>query len=388
MAGLDSLLQGFLQENQAQVQPVELQQDSSGSPSLSATLGQLFMELTEPQPPAPVSEDPDRQFSGSGVSIEDRFPEAPISDTIADESTAPLSEVDPERRADEEFLRTGELPAEEEPQVEEPEAVTTDTTVFATITKNGTSTTVDETVPLTSGFDSLTLAEGTNIHLDGRGFVTLPHGIVPDANSIKKSDGTAFDPTGSHKLKAGDLSGVDYSEATKFGISRKDYTDDESWAKAVYAEFGDRTATEYGADFVDLTDSAKQAAYDMAWNAGVGSASWSSVQTMLTEASKTDETTKTTDNLIGFTTNFKSGTEKVNGVSVKNYPRGLLKRRLQTYNLVAKPGEEASSVTTTAVIKNGARTGTKYDIKKEDGTVLKSWTKPDLNEKLGDLEVE
>jgi hypothetical protein len=56
MAGLDSLLQGFLQENQAQVQPVELQQDSSGTPSLSATLGQLFMELTEPQPPAPVSE--------------------------------------------------------------------------------------------------------------------------------------------------------------------------------------------------------------------------------------------------------------------------------------------------------------------------------------------
>lgn len=110
MAGLDSLLQGFLQENQAQVQPVELQQDSSGSPSLSATLGQLFMELTEPQPAAPVSEDPDRQFSGSGVSIEDRFPETFISDTIAYESTAPLSEVDPERRADEEFLRTGELP--------------------------------------------------------------------------------------------------------------------------------------------------------------------------------------------------------------------------------------------------------------------------------------
>lgn len=119
MAGLDSLLQGFLQENQAQVQPVELQQDSSGSPSLSATLGQLFMELTEPQPPAPVSEDPDRQFSGSGVPIEDRFPEAPISDTIADESTAPLSEVDPERRADEEFLRTGKLPTEVDTPEEE-----------------------------------------------------------------------------------------------------------------------------------------------------------------------------------------------------------------------------------------------------------------------------
>ena len=189
-------------------------------------------------------------------------------------------------------------------------------------------------------------------------------------------------------MKAGDLPGVDYSAATKFGISRTDYTDDESWAKAVYAEFGDRTATEYGNGFDTLTDSAKQAAYDMAWNAGVGSASWSSVQTMLTEASKTDETAKTTDNLIGFTTNFKSGTEKVNGVSVNNYPRGLLKRRLQTYNLVAKQGEEAATITTTAVMTNNARTGTKYDIKKEDGTVLKSWTKPDLNERLGNLEID
>jgi len=266
------------------------------------------------------------------------------------------------------------------------EALEVDTT-FATITKNGTSTTVEQTVPLTEGFDSLTLAEGTNIHLDGRGFVTLPHGIVPDANSIKKADGTAFDPTGRHGLRAGSLSSVDYSAATKFGISRTDYTDDEAWAKAVYAEFGDRTAGSYGTGFSDLTDRAKQAAYDMTWNAGIGAASWSSVQTMLTEASKEDDNTKSTDNLIGFTTNFKSGTEKVDGVTTKNYPRGLLKRRAQTYNLVAKTGEEASTITTESVMTNGERTGTKYDIKKDGGTVLKSWTKPDLNERLGDLEV-
>jgi len=80
--------------------------------SMMEEYGKLFMYATEPKEPAPVSEDPDRQFSGSGVSIEDRFPETNLSDTIADESTAPLSEVDPERRADEEFLRTGELPSE------------------------------------------------------------------------------------------------------------------------------------------------------------------------------------------------------------------------------------------------------------------------------------
>ena len=75
-------------------------------------LGKLVMDATDPQEPAPVSEDPDRPFYGSGVDIEDRFPETSLSDTIAEESTAPLSEVDPERRADEEFLRTGELPSE------------------------------------------------------------------------------------------------------------------------------------------------------------------------------------------------------------------------------------------------------------------------------------
>ena len=76
-------------------------------------LGKLVMDATDPQEPAPVSEDPDRQFSGSGVDIEDRFPETNLSDIIADESTAPLSEVDPERRDDEEFLRTGVLPTAE-----------------------------------------------------------------------------------------------------------------------------------------------------------------------------------------------------------------------------------------------------------------------------------
>ena len=256
------------------------------------------------------------------------------------------------------------------------EEVADTSTAFATVIKKGISTEVSETTSLTAGFDSLTETEGTDIHLDGRGFVTLPYGIVPDKNSVKKSDGTVFDPTGSHGLKASSLSGVDYSGATKFGISRTDYDSDQSFAKAVYAEFGSKTAEKYGDGFDDLTDEAKQAAYDMAWNAGTGSAGWSSVKTMLDEASKDGE--KSTESLIGFTTNFKSGT---------GYPRGLLKRRLETYNLVANENEEASTITTTASMSNGVRTGTVYTIKTTDGTVLKSWTKPSTSEVLGDLTV-
>lgn len=264
----------------------------------------------------------------------------------------------------------------ETPVEQTQEETTEETNTFATIIKSGVSETVNTTVPMSSGFDSLTESEGTDIHLDGRGFVTLPYGIVPDSDSVKKSDGTTFDPTGKHGLTAADLAGVDYSGATKFGVSRTDYDNDEAFAKAVYAEFSKRTSDQYGTGFDDLTDAAKEAAYDMAWNAGIGSADWSSVRTMLQEASK--EGTKSKDSLIGFTTNFRSGTD---------YPRGLLKRRLQTYNLVANEGEKASLITTTAVMTDGQRTGTQYTIKTSDGTVLKTWEKPDTDEKLGDLEV-
>jgi len=254
---------------------------------------------------------------------------------------------------------------------------TTATSTFATIIKGDTSSTVDTTTSLTAGFDSLAPSEGTNIHLDGRNFVTLPHGIVPDSGSVKKADGTPFNPRGSHGLKKADLAGVDYSGATKFGISRTSYDSDEAWAKGVYAEFADRAATEFGSGFDDLSATAKEAAYDMAWNAGIGAAGWSSVKRMLNETAK-DVAEQSTANLIGFTTNFRSGTE---------YPRGLLKRRLQTYNLVAKAGDKASEITTKAVKTGGVRTGTKYIIKRSDGTTLKTWTKPDNDEKIGTLQV-
>jgi len=275
-------------------------------------------------------------------------------------SPAAAAELTPEIRAQLEAIST-KLP----PHI--PESLSVDSVVSS-----------DLGPVIQKGFDSLAKSEGPDTHLDGRNFLTLPYGIVPDKNSVKKADGTPFDPTADHKLGKGDLSGIDYSKATKFGISREDFTTDKGFAKAVFDEFAARTKKKYGSGFTDLNDGAKQAAYDMSWNAGIGSVSWSSVKDMLKESSKKDNADKSTDILIGFTTNFKSGTD---------YPRGLLKRRLQTYNLVAKPGEEATTITTTAIMKKNRRTGTKYDIKKSDGSVIKSWTKPDTNERLGDLVV-
>lgn len=369
--------------------------------------GELVQPFRDSDKPAPISENPDRQFYQSGVTGANRVFEPEVysvqsGDTLTRIAARNPFTLDQLKQANQgidfdditigqelklpsvgaQTNATTSMPDSDEPMVSAPAEVATEgatdqSNTFATIISGDSSTSITETPPLTAGFDSLVEAEGTSIHLDGRGFLTLPYGIVPDANSVKKANGTSFDPTGSHGLTSSNLSGVDYTGATKFGISRTSYDTDEAFAKAVYSEFATRTAASYGQGFDGLTDTAKQAAYDMAWNAGIGSVGWSSVQTMLVEASK--EGTKSKDSLIGFTTNFRSGGD---------YPRGLLKRRLQTYNLVANEGEEASTITTSSVVTNGKRTGTTYTVKASDGTVLTTYTKPDTNEKLGNLSVD
>lgn len=238
---------------------------------------------------------------------------------------------------------------------------------------------VDKTLPITKGYKTLAGSEGTDIHLDGRNYLTLPYGVVPDKGSIKKADGTSIDPQGNHGLTATDLAGIDYSSATKLGISRKDYDSDEAFGKAVFGEFTIRAEKKFGAGFTDATDGAKQAVYDLAWNYPKA-AGWNDTKLMVTEASKPLED-QSTANLIQFTQNFMMTD---NGVAT--YPRGLLKRRAVAYNLVAKPGEEASDIFTTAVINSkGVRTGTKYEIRTASNTVLTTYTKPDKDEVLGSL---
>ena len=150
----------------------------------------------------------------------------------------------------------------------------------------------------------------------------------------------------------------------------------------MFGEFTIRAEKRFGAGFADATDGAKQAVYDLSWNYPKA-AGWNDTEIMVTEASKPLED-QSTDNLIQFTQNFKM---TKNGVAT--YPRGLLKRRAVAYNLVAKPGEEASDIFTTAVMNAaGVRTGTKYEIRTASGTVLTTYTKPDKDEVLGSLPLE
>jgi len=241
------------------------------------------------------------------------------------------------------------------------------------------------TPAMQSGFTSLIDSEGVDIHVDGREILTLPYGIVPDKGSVKKLDGATFDPRKGHGFKAGDdLSGIDYSGAIKFGVKRVDFSSDRLFAEAVYKKFADETHDKLRANanlstpVEKLPDAALEAAYDLSWNIGTGAAKWGSVGIMLEEASK--EGARDKDKLIGFVGNFRSGAQ---------WPRGLLKRRLMTYNLVANTEDVAATVRTEASLdKQGKRVGTVYSVLREDGTLLKEYTKAVTNEKLGDLKVD
>jgi hypothetical protein len=266
------------------------------------------------------------------------------------------------------------------------EQTATDTTNnFANLIINGNTEAISSATHLTTVFNDFKDVEGDTAHVDGRGYFTMPFGVVPDKNSVKKADGTAFDPKGTHGFTNSTAGTVDTSNAThtlkvgskSYKVKRSDYDSDEAFAKGVLSLYNREAAKSYGSGFDSLSDKAKEMALDIAWNGGVGAVGWTSVKAALKEAGK--EKPKT-DTLFKFTTNFRSGTEE--GSTLKNYPRGVFKRRLFQYNKIANPADVAATYTTTAVMSGGKRTGTTYTANRSDGTVIGSWTKPDLNEEL------
>ena len=276
----------------------------------------------------------------------------------------------------------------EEPAVEaEAPAETTETedtttsTDFATLTIGDTSESVAASDHLTNTFDAFEDVEGDYNHVDGRGFFTMPYGVVPDNGTVKRADGTAFNPRGSHGYTKETAGSVDTSEAThtvtvkegnktkSYTVKRSDYDSDEAFAKGVLGLYNREAAKKYGSGFDSLPTKAKEAAIDIAWNGGVGAVGWSSVKAALKETKKENPKTKT---LFGFTVNFRSGIK---------YPRGLFKRRLIQYNKIANEADKAATYTTEAVMSGGVRTGTKYIANRSDGTVIGSWTYVDKEDK-------
>jgi hypothetical protein len=258
---------------------------------------------------------------------------------------------------------------------------------------------IENTPLLTSSFEDIATAEnpdtGAMVHLDSENIITLWNGVVPTGGLTYRGRSI---PAEGHGLTPPQLSEVDYSNAVSQGINRSDYEDGkdgyDQWSKAVFTVYADKVAeqaglqNDYGTNalvnnniaFDDLPDGAKKMMYDIGWNGGEGSAKWSGVSKSAYEASKPIED-QTTDNLIDITKHFSTN-------DGARWRRGVLKRRAMQYNNVAKPGEIATNINTTPWNDaKGNRKGTTYAIQTANGTTLKTYNKPDLNEDLGDLEV-
>jgi hypothetical protein len=275
-----------------------------------------------------------------------------------------------------------------------------DLDVFAWRGAGSNTERVANTELLKSSFKDIASAEnpddGAMVHLDSNNIITLLNGVVPTGGLTFR--GRPINAR-EHTLTPAQLSEVDYSNAVSQGINRSDYEDGQvgydKWSKAVFTVYADKVREQAGAQstegntnalvnngvaFDDLPDRAKKMLYDVAWNAGEGSAKWSGVSTSAYEASKPIED-QTTENLISLTKHFGSNSNTI-------YDRGLLKRRAMQYNNIAKPGEIATNINTTPWNDtNGNRRGTTYAIQTANGTTLKTYNKPDLTQELGDLPV-
>ena len=322
----------------------------------------------------PASENPERQFYQSTVPMDQRVTE-PEAVGVPDPSVVTMESVD--KKVD--IPQAPEVTTEEikEPtlQAEKPPAIVDEEVVSE-----------PEVTYVNNMFDALKDVEGETSHVDGRGYFTMAYGVVPDADSVTKADGSKFDPRGTHGFTTATAGTVDVSKAThtltvdentSYTLKREDYNSDKEFAKAVVDLYDTEAAKKYGEGWDDLPDSSKHLALDLAWNGGVNAVGWSSVQTAMKEAAKDSPST---ENLFGFTVNIRSGTQ---------YPRGLFKRRLIQYNLIANEADKAATYSTEAVNDaQGKRIGTKYIANRSDGTVIGSWSYTDKPEDPNTKKIE
>ena len=359
-----SFREGYTKPTQVQTQvPRMSQPEVEESPVLDATITSPQIETKEPPVlPTPEVKDPPAVDAASGGQPTD-----------------------------------GKVETEQEPvlQAEEPpaivdEEVVSDPDIFSTLTIGDTSETVSNQEHMTTMFGGLKDVEGEKSHVDGRGYFTMAYGVVPDADSVTKADGTKFDPRGTHGFTTKTAGTVDVSKAThtleyenkekkivSFTVKREDYDSEKSFAKAVVSLYNRESKKMYGDGWDSLPDSAKSMALDLAWNGGVGAVGWGDTQTSMKEAAKDSPST---ENLFLFTRNMRSGT---------TYPRGLFKRRLIQYNLIANEADKASTYSTEAVNDaQGKRIGTKYIANRSDGTEIGSWSYTDKPEDPNTKEIE
>jgi len=222
--------------------------------------------------------------------------------------------------------------------------------------------------------------EGFKPHFDKKGIFTLGYGVVPDKGSVT----IVKDANGNIDWDKSDISG-----ATKNGLALADFGDDQyAFAAAVARQFYDNGSAVFDkkhgdGKFESYSPEARSAMLDLMYNAGTGAMEWNDVKTFLDASEKVgteDYGPEVQEDLINLTQteNFLMTLDD----GTKTFPRGLLKRRLLAYNMVAPEQDQADRIETLGRMEDGNRTGTIYNIYKADGTLLQTWYSDDKTETL------
>jgi len=222
--------------------------------------------------------------------------------------------------------------------------------------------------------------EGFKPHFDKKGIFTLGYGVVPDKGSVK----IVKDADGNIDWTLSDISG-----ATKNGLALADFGGDQrAFAAAVARQFYDEGSTifnnKHGDNkFESYSPEARSAMLDLMYNGGTGTMRWNDVKTFLDASEKVgteDYGPEVQEDLINLTQTENFLMTLADGT--KTFPRGLLKRRLLAYNMVAPEQDQADRIETLGRMEDGNRTGTIYNIYRADGTLLKTWYSNDKTETL------
>ena len=289
--------------------------------------------------PAPVSEDPDRQFYQSGVPIEDRVFEG-----------TPPAAADAGLMSDPRKLGGAEGYGNP----------VGDLSIFSK--------------PVDNIYTEFKDIEGEEAHLGGADYkqvgITLPLGIVATSGLKYTHNGKTIDlPDKESKRwgvlsKAGvttgnfDPSNVITDDAVKDGIKRSDYLNDENWTKAVIKSFEKSAVAEIKAEGVDtskLDDKVIEGIASLAWNAQ--GHKWKDIEAAYPELVKTnpDMSKVQTGMLQVFTAN-------------KIVIRGLADRRAKDYNKVAEGLDQPTITAYTPKKLTNGNAGIEYKL--SDGTSI------------------
>jgi chaperonin GroES len=236
-------------------------------------------------------------------------------------------------------------------------------------------------------------------HIDLKGIFTLGWGVVPDKGSVT----IELNENGTINTEKSD-----WKNATKNGLKLSDFAgyatrenpngDQQAFATAVARDFynkGSKVFNNKHGDgaFETYSPEARSAMLDLMYNAGKGAMKWDDVKTFMDASEKVgteDYGPEVQRDLINLAQTENFLVTKSDGTLT--YPRGILKRRLLAYNMVAPENDQAAKIETTARIETTAgtdgtdevkkRTGTLYNIYRADGTLLKTWESNDTTETL------